>query len=311
MLAGAGASYLYWRAKSSIPDNDFVSLEVDYDLDSTFYQSLYFQGRYGNTQLAINYLENKFKEQGNTEKQISRAFNLFLDFSGIDFNDFIDKQTTIRLKSETSEIYGVAHIKEQENSDTSFVTKYQSLSAMLMFERGLYYGLEYANYEMPSALGFSNRDLVVTHAKYDPSLGIHRLALLFGYDEMSYAARYETNYFTHYISGEISGGLAYLDITGNVKDEVESSSGKTINTPTPFTFGAKLDAGFAAQRRLKALRGAGISFFVGYRVNYISFSAEQGENLEESEKIEEDELSLEFERYDVWHGPFANINLVF
>jgi hypothetical protein len=46
----------------------------------------------------------------------------------------------------------------------------------------------------------------------------------------------------------------------------------------------------------------------GYRIKGDYFGSGQSD---ESDPIESDELSLEFSRYDIWHGFYINANIIF
>ncbi|HIC12462.1 MAG TPA: hypothetical protein EYO75_03655 [Sulfurimonas sp.] len=65
--------------------------------------------------------------------------------------------------------------------------------AYLMMERGMFIGLEHVDYTIPSAVGFSGENKSVLFYGMDPNFKIKTYSLVVGYDEISYAKRYEAD----------------------------------------------------------------------------------------------------------------------
>lgn len=72
IMVGAGVSYLAWDTNSKVEKNDHTYADTEYDISNSLYKELYFQGRVGNTQLAVSYAQNEAeKKRGLTKKGIT------------------------------------------------------------------------------------------------------------------------------------------------------------------------------------------------------------------------------------------------
>lgn len=305
VLIGGSLSYLNWRAKSEVTqdgvDDPFMS--VDYDISSTIYRGAFFQGRVFNTQLAIAYLQNEAQEKGGLTKRASQLINATLDISGL-----FSKRSTLRLATEQADVNGIATVDNSSISSQEFKSKLRKYSALVMGERGIYAGLQYMQYQMPTAVGFSDESKDVVLSIYDPQFKTKQFGIVFGYDELHYAKRYENNLNRFYWSIAASLGLGSAGLSQEVKDQAESG-GNTLLYPLTANAGLNLDLGFIHQARFKAIRGAGYTLSAGYRGNLSVFGAGQVKDSEET--IDPGELELETQKLDFWHGPFATLSLIY
>ena len=309
-LMGGGISNISWIASSKVEKDDKTYLDVDYDISDSLFYMAQFEGRIGDTRLTMTYLRHKAKEiaEDKPEEIEGQLANYFLK-GGMDFYGLLSKSSSLRLVLEKSQISGIAKVKIGDAlvRTEEFESKYDRYAALAMREKGLYYGFQYEKYAMPSAIGFSNKSKRIVYSELDPEFGIEKASLLFGYDELAYSKRYETNYQDLYFAGNIGVGLAWLSVSDNIEKLAKSSTGKSdIDVPVAFTFDGMMEFGYLWQRRFKKIKGFGYTFNIGYRAKGVYMRAGQSEGS----KASSDGLALEFDRYDVLHGPFAQLNLI-
>lgn len=305
LLVGGSLSYLNWLAKSEVTQDgiDDSLMSVDYDISSTTYRGAFLQGRIFNTQLAIAYLQNEAQEKGGLTKQASQLINATFDINGL-----FSKRSTLRLATEQADVNGIATVDNSSLSTQEFKSKLRKYSALVMGERGIYAGLQYMQYQMPTAVGFSDESKDVVLSIYDPKFKTKQFGIVFGYDELHYAKRYENNLNRFYWSMAVSLGLGSAGLSTEVKDQAESGGDKLLY-PLTANVGVNLDLGFIHQARFKAIRGAGYTVSAGYRANFAVFGAGQVKDSEE--KIDPGELELETQKLDFWHGPFVTLSLIY
>jgi hypothetical protein len=273
------------------------------------------EGRIYNTHLGVSYLSNEADKAGGLTRKASQFISAFGDI-----NNLINPQNSLRFSIEQGDVNGIVKIDKNEaaaltyktynmDNPTEFTTRYRSINILVMQERGYFYGLEYTSYKMPSVLGFSDSSKNVAFVALDKDLGIKLYSLKGGYDSASYAKRYENNYSSFFIDGNLKLGLGWLSISDDVEAKAKSSgSYRTINAPLLVTIGGGLDVGYIHQMRIKTFGGLGMSLKGGYQVKGSWMGAGQSEK---SEQIGAGELALEFDRYDIFHGPFVQASIVF
>ena len=320
LLVGIGYTQMNWIASTDVgdipKDSKKVFGEVKYNIGQSLYKSVYFEGRFDSTHLSIAYLQNEAKKVGGLTAKASKVLNFLLDFDG-----FIGDSTSLRLKATKGNINGIATFIDKHQgstllpnnpTETEFQSEIVTYGAYLMMERGWYSGLEYTDYTTPSAVGFSGRSKTVDYYGMDPSFKIKSASLVFGYDEISYAKRYEADLSRFYFQG--FGGVGWADYTLSdaVQKKVENLTGKTINYTGSFTFSAQADLGYIFQQRFKAARGLGYSFTAGYKAKWAGTTTGQTENKGDGNDviIKQNELELEMSRYDIWHGPYVSANFI-
>lgn len=318
LLVGVGLTQAYWRASSSIDgisnDSNMEYGEVKYDIGSSLYKSLYFEGRFNSTRLSVSYLQNKAEDVGGLTAKVSKIVNVLFDVNGL-----IGDSSSLRLKVTKGNINGISTFEDKKNGAESITTEPKDLKtefesevltygAYVMLERGYFGGLEYTNYTTPSAVGFSNSKKRIQYYGMDPNFEISTYSILFGYDEISYAKRYETNLSRFYLQG--SGGIGWADyhLSSPIKKDV-GSNGYSINKTDSLAFNAELEFGYIYQQRFRMFRGLGYSLTASYKARGSYNSSGQSEDSDN--EIDSDELELEMTRYDIWHGPYISANIVF
>mgnify|MGYP000102451846 CR=1 FL=1 len=300
-----------WEAQSEVTKNDHTYLRADYQIDPSLLWSAQFQGRIGNTRLALTYLKDEAKEEageassGQAASEASEYLIGTLDFQGL-----FSPSSGLRVAFRRTETEGLAKIDNRQQNTTTFepfTVDYNMVGLYQTRERGWYWGLEYTEYQMPSAVGFSDSSKTIVHSTFDPEFGIQKGSLVAGYDPQAYAKRYETDYDDFYLTGKIGVGYGQASLSSEIKQEAKNETGETkIKTPSFFAFDGMLETGYLWQSRFKSARGLGYQFLVGYQALGSYMGAGQSEDSESEEG-----LSLEFSRYDIWHGPFARLNIIF
>ncbi len=311
-LGGGGVSYISWVADSQVEKGDVTYMDVDYDISGSLFWLGQFEGRFGKTHIAVNYLRNQAESYiGKKGGELTKRASQFL-LGKIDFHGLLPKPSSLRLVIEKSEINGVAKWKRNETfpaeDDEEFSTEYYRFAGLLTRERGLYGGLEYVKYQMPSAVGFSDSSKSIVYTAFDKELEINKISLLFGYDMLAYAKRYETDYSKFYFAGNIGFGLGWLSISDEIRREAKEDTKKEdIDTPLFVALDGTLEAGYIWQQRIKRWKGFGYSINLGYRAKGVYMGAGQAKESEATTKG----LAVEFQRYDILHGPFIQCNLIF
>ncbi len=311
-LGGGGVMKQFWLMESSAGN-----AYTDYIINETYSLTGFIQGRMGDTQIALSYLQNKIESEKGIAGDVSRFFSLFFDF-----NDLISPQTTLRLLAEKSKVGGVSK-SEYEDSEgivyDDFVTDYLKIGLYFMFERGLYWGLDYVNYTAPGVIGLTDNAGNVVYSDYDKNLKMNQFSLILGYDISSYANRYENDFNKLYFAGNLGFGLIFYGLSDSLTSRLEAAAGeKTIVSKYGFSFLGELEAGYIFQRKFSSLKGLGYSIIVGYKAkfNYIipgQVASELFADDEDKESVEldESELALEHYRHQIIHGPFFLINILF
>ncbi len=308
-LIGTGLSKMKWisnnKLKSGEGDNEKTIGKVDYDISDSMYKSVYIQGKYENKQLGISYLKNKAEDKGGDTKKASEYINVILDIDG-----FFSPQSSLRILVEEAEVNGLATYTENNIASIYDVsTKFTRYSAFVMKERGLFHGLDYTQYTMPTLLGYG-KDGDVYFSVFDKKSKIQKITYNIGYDELSYAKRYENDYNKFYIQGLAGIGLGFIDLSSEAKSEVDrkvsqTSYKKDSDMPLSIALDYSLDLGYIWQQKAKSLGGLGYSVQLGYKLKGTYFRSKS------SSEDENDSLSLEFERNDYWHGAYVSANIIF
>ncbi len=314
-VVGAGLSYLAWEANTDVTDgdSDVEYASAEYDISNTLYKKIWLQGRIGDTQLAVSYMQNEAEKVGGLTKKASEVLSYF-----VDFNNLISSSSVLRIAYESANINGITTFHDNGVGATNVTTtqkvEFKStidrLSLLVMKEKGLYWGFEYTAFETPSAVGFSNSSKNVEYYGLDEKFAISNYEIVIGYDTASYAKRYETNFSKFYIDGLFGLGISTFDMSSDFENSIENQSGKKIvDSSFSFVFDAEIEVGYLFQQRFKVLKGFGYSLDVGLKARGIYTGAGQSDDSDHT--IEADELTMEMSRSDIWYGPFINYNIVF
>jgi len=304
LLLSARVSTLTWNALSEVRKDGTTYAEVKYDMSNSLFYGSSIEGRVGDTQIAITYMQNRAEEKGGLSAKTSRFISAVVDLHGM-FGRY-----TLRLGYDRGSINGIAEFKDSLKGTTHnavFETDMQTYYAYVIMERGLYGGLEFINYKIPSAVGYSDSSGSVVVYDFDREFTLNSLILVAGYDKVSYAKRYETNFKRFYFAGNGGLGLGKADVSSDIEDRAQQAAGASdTEIPLYIVLKAYGEMGYIYQRRAKILRGLGFSFNLGYRLTFMLVTA--GNNGEDKDP---DKVYLEFSRYEFLHGPFLQANLIF
>lgn len=312
LMLGAGVSSLAWEANADVTKDKTTYAKTKYEIADSLYKSYWIQGKYDTTQLALTYTQNEAEKMGGQTKQASNFLNAVVDFNG-----FFSSQYSLRLKMEQGTVGGIAQLSASEASGATllnptgsleFETKLQQYAGLVMGERGRYAGLVYESYQMPGMLGFSDSSKQVTYVGYDPKTQLTKLALVYGYDELDYVRRYENNISRFYADWLIGIGWVDVVVSNDLKRELRDEGKKLVGSGA-IALDGKIDLGYIHQRKIKKWRGAGYALTAGYRLKTGYMTS--GQSDESKSKLDADEVALEFDRWDIWHGFYASLNLVY
>ncbi|WP_457600690.1 hypothetical protein [Hydrogenivirga sp.] len=302
LILSARFSALSWNALSEVKKGSTTYAKVKYDMSNSIFYGTSVEGRVGDTQIAVSYLQNKAEEKGGLKAKTSRVLSAVIDFHGL-FG-----RSTLRIGYEQGSINGIAKFTDVQNGTTSsvvFETDLKTFYGYVMFERGLYGGLEFISYKIPSAVGYSYGGSVVYY-DFDPNFRLNSLLLVAGYDKVSYARRYETNFNQFYFAGNLGFGLGKADVSGRIRDRAIQLSGASDDQiPLYMVLKGYGEFGYIVQRRARVLKGLGFSLNLGYRFTGMFIGAgNDGDG-------DQDKVYLEFSRYELLHGPFLQANVIF
>lgn len=305
---GAGIQQLYWEAQSKVKKDDTTHTRVDYRIDRSLLLSGHFQARVGDTRLTLAYLQDRAGERAEASGGETRREAVEYLMGTVDFQGLFAPSSGLRLAFRRHRTSGVAEVTGDTATEYEpFSVRYRQYGLYNTLERGHYWGAEYTRYRMPSAVGFSDASKAIVYSDFDPDFGIEKYSLVYGYDAQSYAKRYEANYGEWYLSGKAGLGMGQADVSSRVRNDAKAATGESeLNGLSFVAFDAMLESGLIWQRRWRPAAGLGFQLLAGYRVSGSHMGAGQGEESDSQEG-----LSLEFTRYDIWHGPFARLNLVF
>lgn len=118
--------------------------------------------------------------------------------------------------------------------------------------------------------------------------------------------RYETDYNRWYITGEVGLGGVRLHTDKNTLFDAVGTREGDINGKTTIEFNGTLDVGYIWQRRIKSLRGLGMSVLAGYKLQYEYIN----ENTDDDDDLN-DGWTINYARQDMIHGPYINLNIIF
>ena len=234
-IVGAKLSQLSWIASSKVEPESTTYASVDYDIGDSLYKSIFFEGRISNVNLGVSYLKGEAQKKGGLTAKASEALNFL-----VDFNQLISPSTSLRVMLTDAEINGLATFNTDYNglsltpngTQEAFSSKLTRFSVLAMMERGWYFGGEYANYITPSAVGFSNSSKNIDTVALDKEFEIQTYEFVFGYDEISYAKRYETDLARFYVQAMGGIGAAVYSLSSQTRSAVESSTAKSIKNST-------------------------------------------------------------------------------
>ncbi|WP_237465424.1 hypothetical protein [Vibrio stylophorae] len=307
-MAGYGLTYNNWEASQSVGGD----VDTEYDIEPSLMHSLYFQARYADTQVSLKYLTNQAKETGNagTSNAVSMLTGL------VDFNQFFKGADTLRLKIDWTQTDGVATYKADRADlclaegckvSKNFSTEYMNVETLVMSDGGVYMGLRYSNFAMPSAVGFTrNKDSDhVLGAAFDEDYEQSRLMFVLGSDEAAYGARYETDYSRFFLRPNLGLGVVQHKISDAAEKAARNGETGDIAGEYGMIVSGGLDLGYTYQRRWLEARGLGFSVQTGVRahVDWMTNSP--------FGDAKDDEIYFNSDRFDLMWGPYIQFNAIF
>ncbi len=312
-LLGSRLAYNSWYASTDVTTNDTDYAKASYELDDSIYTALYFSGRIYNVRLGLSYLQNWAEKRGRGAKVASKLFNMFLDFDSL-----FSKSSSLRIEVERAKLNGTVVYQRNDEAgiitgpttkSLPFQTTYTNYSAKVMMERGAYIGASYLEYNAPAAVGFSNSGKDLEYVTFDENFNYQDYLLIAGYDELSYAKRYETDTSRFYIEGNGGIGVSVYDISDITRQEVKRATVKSINSTYSIVLQAELNLGYLWQRRFRNANGFGYAITTGFKAHGSWQSS--GQSKESENKIDDNALELETDRLDLWYGPYISFNILF
>ncbi|MEA3383284.1 MAG: hypothetical protein U9Q20_01220 [Campylobacterota bacterium] len=70
-----------------------------------------------------------------------------------------------------------------------------------------------------------------------------------------------------------------------------------------------MDFGYIWQQKSKTLKGLGYSTQIGYKLRGTYYGS--GSSSDSESDSDSNDLTLEFSRNDMWHGPYVSFNIIF
>ena len=293
-----------WNSVDFNEENGGRHSRVNYGLEPGWGTLIALEGRAGGRYLALSYLQ----QIDDRIAKASRWLSLVLDLNRL--GEMSDSQTGLRFELDRSELWGDAATRlpgERQTLDDITIER-QRMALYATMERGLYYGLSYTRQTQPGVVGFSNAQKDIVYSTLVPDLTVNMVQVAFGYDQLAYSRRYETNYNALYIDGSVSMGLGWLKDARDLAKEALTQVTQTDEKRSPV-FGVSFtsELGYQIQRRSSRLWGAGVSAQAGYRLSGYYYGQGQGEESE----IKSDEITRELSISGFQHGPFATLSLIF
>ncbi len=302
-MLSARLTLLTWNALSQVKKYGTTYATARYRFSNSLFYGYSLEGRLGDTQIAIVYMQNRAEEMGGLTADISEFISATVDIHGL-----VGKRNILRIGYERARVNGIAEFSSTTGGAlTLFETDLNSYYGYLMGERGRYIGLEFLNYRISSAVGFSDDWGSIVLVGFDPNFTLNSLLLVLGYDHVSYARRYETNFEGFYFAGNGGLGLGIAEVSPYLKEQARVIAGADeVQIPLYIVLKAYGEVGYLYQRRVKDLRGLGFSLNLGYRLSFMFAGAGS-----EGGSSNVSRVYLEFSRLDLLHGPFLQANLIF
>lgn len=309
VMIGGGIQPSTWKVDQKVEVDDDVKAETKYKMNSNLLKSYFIQGRWGKSQLALTMLKNEAEEV--TDKESNNDF----EKAGInqyvvqyDYHGLFKGANTLRLEYRGLNAGGSAEYNDNGQIERSYFDSERSTyRALVMGERGVYWGAYYSKYDSPSVVGLVNYYGSLDGVAFDKDFSLTKLGAVIGYDEAAYGNRYETDYNRWYWGGEMGIGTVHFHTNNDTLYKAIGENSGGIHGKNGIEFRAELDTGYIWQRKIKSLRGLGASLQLGYKVQYEYIDQDPTDD----EERPEDGWSISYTRSDLIHGPYLKLNLLF
>lgn len=330
-MVGGSVLQQYWEVGSEVSreQSDYEKyVKARYDIDHTLLTEAYFQGRLGDTHFAFAYIENRGKKRleqsGEKFSNTYRFFSGFISLKGLvpGVEKILTRKSDLRLSVARSRTQGVATVRQParegvrlpdaetvERDSVQFDLAYQKYALLFFPEsEGLYLGLEYSDYSMPTAVGFSDQSRQIAYADYDPDLDMKLVTAVIGMDTKNAMARSEKNLSRFFWDLELGVGVGRVRLSPAFRDKVKRQAGKEkIQNDNIVSIEAELSAGYILQGHVPENWAQGYQLLLGYKADFRG----TGSYLTDEDDVGEDELYLEYSRDVLWHGPYLGANFLF
>ncbi|GHB77380.1 hypothetical protein GCM10008107_28600 [Psychrosphaera saromensis] len=309
-MFGAGFQPSFWHVSQTVDVDDISKARTKYEMNTNTLTSYYMQGRWGDSQLAVSLLQNKAKEKVNHAidnkliQEVVKEYVVQYDYHGL-----FSGASTLRLMYGSLNAGGIAtyQVDDEEESEYAFESKRVIYQALVMAEKGMYAGGYYSTYNSPSMVGFADEYRDYAGVAFDKDFRLSKYGVVLGYDEGWYGSRYETDYNRWYISGEVGLGMVRLHASRQVLLDAVGTDEGDIHGKNTIELKWAIDAGYVWQRRIKSLKGLGMSVLAGYKIQMESL----GQDPEDGEEDEDGGWIINYQRQDIIHGPYVKLNVIF
>ncbi len=307
-MVGVSVAKLFWNVNSKVEGLS----KVDYQISNSLFKGVNLEGRYRSRNLALSYLQNETEDMAlqSGGRSIKEASSML--FGYMDIDSFFDKSHSMRLAFEKTDLRGVATYRDSRNTNavpvsTTFNNQYLRLSALDIGERGIFWRVDLTQSQLPVAVGFGNGG-TASVAYFDKAAQFKEVSLGYGYDELAYAKRYESNYQKWYVSGYGGVGLGQLAVSGSITQLAAAALRKPADGNAMFIgFHGNMECGYLIQQRIKSMHGLGHSFTAGLRAQVDLVGRSAGSDEDTSDMPAQAAVA----RTDYLFGPFVRYNLVF
>jgi len=326
-MAGVGVKYVMWEAASTAGGNgDSKDLAtVDYTISNSMYKSAQLEGHYKDTKFALSYLKNEVEKSNEQLHKASEILSLF-----VDFNNLISDNLTLRIKMTSGNIVGKAvfHYKQDSTITSLREDGYTEPFSSTMQRYALYViprtgpwslfglGFEYSDYAIPTAVDYSRNSQNSDTAAFvdlDPKFHIQSYKLHLLLDTTGYIRKNYRNFSGWMSEGFLGVGFDKRDLsakrTKEVKALIEEKTGEShpvAGTSYGLSLDSKIFIGYLYQRRFSATKGLGFSTTFGYDIR-----ASYNGGMKSTSDSVSNTYQIGTRRYDLWHGPAVQLNIIF
>ena len=313
-LAGAGGFYPLWFFRSATPDDkDGVPqnkiYKPRYDVESTLVNSFKFEGRYESLNLALTYMRGFINDaiEDAAGEVASTAFDKLMGSIGWDRLIFYHD---LRLGAAYSRIRGRYRDANGFDADQVFDSDYTRFTATLLNAYRIRYGLFYQTYDFYIPVYVYRAAAGSTSYRFADSFGsgvrFHDVGVTIGYSRLDYAAKYENQVFDWFVDVDAGIGVS----VGKLAD-ARQVAGEQVGSAVSFMLPFNVELGLLAYKRFYALHGFGGYARVAYKLegNYTGSVGKPDDR--DSDKADDADVTARFNRFELRHGPYLDVGLVF
>ena len=314
LFGGPEGAYQFWTVIAPQPDMADVSevFDAKYAYNPATTIGGLFEARWGDTNVGVNYTQNLIADAIEDElgTNAKRAFNFVGGFIGFD-RLFLgqDVRVTVGGGSFTGEYQDQNGVRgtptELYNFELGLLNQYRIRSGVTYRQ----YGLLQPIYKYEALAGeeefqFIDADVV--------DADVRRFELFIGYSKLDYVSKYENNFSGLDLEVKLGGGLSLV-----TWDDVLLGSETENFTVEPAVMG-QLRLVYLYFKRFYGLHGLGAYLRAGYSVDFFAngFSPGPPGDREDDPDAEDDplaetETAIRATHYQIQHGPFVGVGIVY